>query len=708
MKGDRDNMETFSKGVVKHRKIVLLICLFLLVPSFLGMLGTRINYDMLTYLPDNLDTVKGQNILMDDYGKGAFSVILLEGKTPTEAANLQTKLENVEHVDSVLWYSSAVSTDVPMQMLPQRYYDAFNKDNATLMAVFFDTSTSADETIMAIGQIREISGDSAYVTGMSALVKDLKDLCEKEEPLYVGIAVICATIAMMVLLDSWAIPFIFLASIGIAIMFNLGTNYFFGEISYITKALSAVLQLAVTMDYSIFLWHSFEEEQEIHSDKNLAMANAIKHTVSAVVGSSITTVAGFIALCAMTFTLGADLGIVMAKGVLFGVIGCVTTLPALILIFDNIIEKTRHKSVVPDMGKAAAFIVKKSAVFIGIFLIILGPAWYGYNHTNIYYDLGGALPKNMNYVVSNQKLEDKFNMASTHMLLVDKEMSKTDEQNMVVQLDNVKGVKAVLGLDNVVGNQIPDEILPDNMVNMFKDGDTQMLVVMSEYKTASKEVNRQLTSINKIVKDYDSKGMVIGEAACTKDLMKTTDRDFKVVSAISIVLIFIIIALVLKSASLPIILVSTIYFAIFINLGIPYYTGTWLPFIAPICLTTIQLGSTVDYGILMTTRYKRERLSGKERDDSIRIALSTSIPSIIVSALGFFSATFGVALYSNLDIISSMCYLMARGAIVSMFAVIFILPAMLKIFDKIIIKTTGGLRAAYKNKKEDRKEVLEG
>lgn len=701
-------MEIFSKEVVKHRKIILLVCLFLLIPSVLGMIGTRINYDMLTYLPDNLDTVKGQDVLMKDYGKGAFSVILLENKTPTEAANLQKKIENVKHVESAVWYSSAVSTDVPMEILPQKYYDAFNKDNATLMAVFFDTSTSADETIVAIGQIRDIAGDNAYVTGMSALVKDLKDLCEKEEPIYVGLAVICATIAMMVLLDSWAIPFIFLASIGMAILYNLGTNYFFGEISYITKALSAVLQLAVTMDYSIFLWHSFEEEQEIQESKELAMENAIKHTITAVLGSSITTVAGFIALCAMTFTLGADLGIVMAKGVIFGVIGCVTTLPALILIFDNIIEKTRHKSVIPDMSKVANLIVKRSWVFIVIFLIILGPAWYGYNHTNIYYDMGGALPKDMNYVVSNNKLQKEFNMASTHMLLVKKDMSKTDEQNMATQLEGIKGVKAVMGLDNVVGDQIPDEMLPDNMVSTFKDGNTQMLIIMSEYKTASKEVNDQLTSINKVVKEYDRHGMVIGEAACTKDLMNTTDRDFKIVSLISIILIFVIIAVVLKSGSFPVILVCSIYFAIFINLGIPYYTGTWLPFIAPICLSTIQLGSTVDYGILLTTRYKRERISGKSRDDSIKIAVSTSIPPIIVSACGFFAATFGVAMYSELDIISSMCELMARGAIVSMFAVIFVLPALLHIFDKVIIKTTGGLRAAYKNVKIDRNEVVEG
>lgn len=704
-------MDRFSTAVVKHRKIILIVCVLLLVPSVFGMLGTRINYDMLTYLPKNLDTVKGQDILMDDYGKGAFSIIVVQDKTPAETAAIKNKIEKVDHVDSVIWYNTLLSTDVPMEIIPDKYYEAFNKDGGTLMAVFFDSSTSADETIEAIGQVRQLSGNDSYVTGMSALVKDLKDLCEQEEPHYVGLAVICAVIAMMLLLDSWMIPVIFLVSIGMAIMYNLGTNIFLGEISYITKALSAVLQLAVTMDYSIFLWHSFEEEHEIQGDKELAMATAIKHTISSVIGSSVTTIAGFIALCFMSFTLGKDLGIVMAKGVIFGVIGCVTTLPALILVFDNIIEKTRHRSIIPDMKKLSTFVVKKSPIFLAIFLLVLGPAIYGYNNTNIYYDMAGALPKDMNYVISNNKLMDQFDVGNAHMLLVDKDMKKSDVQEMVGELEEVKGVKAALAMDSLIGTQIPDEIFPDEVRSTLKSGKYQLMLVMSEYRTASKEVNRQITAMNKIVKSYDDEGMIIGEAACTKDLMKTTNRDFAIVSAISVVLIFIIIAIVLKSGSLPVILVATIYFAIFINLGLPYYTGTWLPFIAPICLSTIQLGATVDYAILMTTRYKRERLGGKGRDEAVITALSTSIPSVLVSALGFFAATFGVSVYSELDIISSMCSLMARGAVVSMLAVIFILPAFLKLFDGLIIKTTGGLRGAFKNRKKEnrvqREEVIE-
>ena len=700
-------MDRFSAAVVKHRKIILIVCVLLLIPSVFGMLGTRINYDMLTYLPKNLDTVKGQDILMDDYGKGAFSIIVVQDQTPAETAAIKSKIEKVDHVDSVIWYNTLLSTDVPMEIIPDKYYEAFNKDGGTLMAVFFDSSTSADETIEAIGQVRQVAGSNSYVTGMSALVKDLKDLCEQEEPHYVGLAVICAVVAMMILLDSWMIPVIFLASIGMAIMYNLGTNIFLGEISYITKALSAVLQLAVTMDYSIFLWHSFEEEQSIQGDKELAMATAIKHTISSVIGSSVTTIAGFIALCFMSFTLGKDLGIVMAKGVVFGVIGCVTTLPALILVFDNIIEKTRHRSIIPDMKKLSKFVVKKSPIFLAIFLLVLGPAVYGYNNTNIYYDMAGALPKDMNYVISNNKLMDQFDVGNAHMLLVDKNMNKADVQEMIGELEDVKGVKAALAMDSLTGTQIPDEIFPDEVRSTLKSGKYQLMLVMSEYRTASKEVNRQITAMNKIVKSYDDKGMIIGEAACTKDLMKTTNRDFAIVSAISVVLIFIIIAIVLKSGSLPVILVATIYFAIFINLGLPYYTGTWLPFIAPICLSTIQLGSTVDYAILMTTRYKRERLGGCDRDEAVMTALSTSIPSVIVSALGFFAATFGVSVYSELDIISSMCSLMARGAFVSMLAVIFILPAFLKLFDGLIIKTTGGLRGAFQSKKVRREEVIE-
>lgn len=694
-------MDKFSHAVVRHRKLILILCLLLCVPSVIGMLSTRINYDMLTYLPDGLDTVTGQDILMDDYGKGAFSIIVIEDQTPEKVEQLRSDISQVDHVDSVIAYSSVLSADVPLEILPEKYYEAFNKGDDTLMAVFFDTSTSADETIEAIGEIRQAAGKTCYVTGMSALVKDLKDLCEQEEPVYVGLAVLCATAAMVLLLDSWVIPFIFLAGIGITILYNLGSNLFFGEISYITKALAAVLQLAVTMDYSIFLWHSFEEEQDLQDSKEDAMAAAIRHTIASVIGSSVTTIAGFIALCFMSFTLGKDLGIVMAKGVLLGVIGCVTILPALILTFDRIIEKTRHRSLIPEMKKLASFVVKKSPVFLVIFVVVLGPAVYGYNNTNIYYDMAGALPEDMDFVIANEKLMDEFDMATTHMLLVDQSLDRADVKEMTERLEDVDGIKAALSLDSVLGSTIPEEILPDEAVTALKSGKYQLMLAMSEYRTASKEVNRQLTAMNDIVKEYDENGMIIGEAACTKDLMKTTDRDFKIVSAVSIVLIFIIIALVLKSASLPVILVMTIYFAIFINLGLPYYTGTWLPFIAPICLTTIQLGSTVDYAILMTTRYKRERLDGQDRDTAVITALHTSIPSVLVSALGFFAATFGVAVYSEIDIISSMCSLMARGALVSMLAVIFILPAFLRLLDPLIIRTTGGMKGLYKNRKKE-------
>lgn len=685
-------MDRFARVIVKRRQLVLLLSVLLLIPSVFGILGTRINYDMLTYLPKDLDTVIGQDILLDDYGKGAFSVMIVEDKSQADVAALKEKIEQVDHVDTAIWYDNVLSADVPMEILPDEFYEAFNEGDGTLMAIFFDTSTSADETLDAVGEIRQIAGDSSYVTGMSALVKDLKDLCEKEEPHYVGLAVLCAVIAMMLLLDSWVIPFIFLLSIGMAVVYNLGTNIFMGEISYITKALSAVLQLAVTMDYSIFLWHSYEEEQALQPDKECAMASAVKHTFTSVLGGSTTTVAGFIALCFMSFALGKDLGIVMAKGVIFGVIGCVTTLPALILLFDKIIEKTRHKSLIPDMGRFARFVVEKSGIFIAIFLILLGPAIYGYNHTNIYYDMAGALPKDMDYVIANDKLMDEYDLGTTHMVLVDSDMEKADVRAMTGEFEEISGVGQVLALDAVIGEGVPEEILPDEAVSTLKSGDRQLILLTSEYRTASKEVNRQLSAINKVMKKYDDKGMVIGEAACTKDLMQTTDRDFKLVSGISVVLIFIIIALVLKSAGLPVLLVATIYFAIFINLGLPYYTGTWLAFIAPICLSTIQLGATVDYAILMTTRYKRERLCGEEKTAAVITALRTSISSILVSALGFFAATFGVAVYSELDIISSMCGLMARGAVISMLAVIFVLPALLKLFDKAIIKTTKDMR----------------
>ena len=686
-------MVKFGRGVVKYHKLILILAIILLIPSVLGMAATRINYDMLTYLPEEIDTIKGQNILLEDFGKGAFSLIMVEDMTAKDVSVLADNFREVDHVETVLWYDTLADITIPMELLPQKYYDVFNSGNATMMAVFFDTGTSADETMEAITTIRKLAGKQCFVSGMSAMVTDLKDLCEREEPIYVGIAVVLSCVAMMLFMDSWIIPFVFLISIGIAILWNLGSNYFMGEISYITKALSAVLQLAVTMDYSIFLWHSYNDEKEIfNGDKKEAMAHAVANTFTSVIGSSITTVAGFIALCFMTFTLGLDLGLVMAKGVILGVIGCVTTLPALILVLDKVLEKTKHKSLIPTMKRLPRFITSKAWIFILIFAIILVPAFYGYNHTDVYYDLGDTLPDDMEYVIANTKLKEEFDMASTHMILCDTNMSSKDVSSMLKEMEEVDGVKFALGFDSVLGSLVPEEILPDSITKILKGDTYQLLLISSEYQVASDEVNEQIDELNTILKKYDENGMLIGEGPCTKDLISITDHDFDVVNTISIVAIFVIIALVLKSISLPIILVAVIEFAIFINLGIPYYTGTELPFIAPICISTIQLGATVDYAILMTTRYKKERYLGNSKRESIVTALSASIPSITVSALGFFAATFGVGIYSDIDIISSICNLMARGAIVSMLSVIFILPAFFMAFDKVICATSIGFK----------------
>lgn len=581
-----------------------------------------------------------------------------------------------------------------MEILPSKLYDAFNSGDSTMLAIFFDTSTSSDDTMEAITAIRSIAGKQCFVSGMSAMVTDLKDLCEKEEPIYVGIAVALACVAMMIFMDNWITPFVFLMSIGMAILLNMGTNYFLGEISYLTKALSAVLQLAVTMDYSIFLWHSYEEQKSMYEDNKEAMAVAINNTLTSVVGSSITTVAGFIALCFMSYTLGLDLGIVMAKGVILGVIGCVTTLPSMILVLDKLLQKTSHKSLLPDMGKVASGITKVFPVFLILFLGLILPSYLSYKATNneVYYDLGETLPEDMAYVVANSKLQEDFGVGATHMVLVSTDVSDTDVRAMIHEMENVEGIKYALGLESVVGPLVPEEMLPESVKEVLKSDDWELLLVNSEYKTATDEVNAQINELNTILKKYDSKGMLIGEAPCTKDLIETTDEDFKVVNAVSIVAIFVIIALVEKSITLPLILVAVIELSIFINLGLAHLTGTSLPFIAPICISTIQLGATVDYAILMTTRYKQERYEGRDKREAVTNALKVSIPSIIVSAMGLFSATFGVALYSDVDIISSLCDLMARGAIVSMFAVILFLPAMFMLFDKVICVTSIGFR----------------
>lgn len=684
----------FSKAVVKHRILILIVVLVLMIPSVLGMAGTRINYDMLDYLPEDMETVIGQNELLEDFGKGAFSFIIVEDMPDKDVAALKEKIEQVDHVETVLWYDSIADLSIPMELLPDKIYNEFNTENATMMAVFFDTSTSSDITMDAIREIRQIAGKQCFVSGMSALVTDLKDLCEKEEPIYVGIAVLLACVAMLVFLDSWLVPFVFLASIGMMILLNLGTNYFLGEISYITKALSAVLQLAVTMDYSIFLWHSYNEQRTRCDDNKAAMAVAIKETLASVVGSSITTVAGFIALCFMSFTMGRDLGIVMAKGVLLGVLGCVTVLPALILVFDKPLQKTKHKSLIPNMGGFAKGVVRIFPVFVVIFALLIPPAYYGYSKTNdeVYYDMGQCLPEDMEYVIANSKLSEDFDIASTHMLLVDANLPAKSVRSMMKEMEQVDGVKYVLGLESVIGSRIPEEILPESITSILKNDKWELLLINSEYKVASDAVNDQISDLNTILKKYDESGMLIGEAPCMKDMIETTSHDFQVVNAISIFAIFIIIALVEKSLSLPFILISVIEVAIFINLGLPHYLGQSLPFIAPICISTIQLGATVDYAILMTTRYKVERIRGNGKKDAVWTALSTSIPSIIVSGMGLFAATFGVAIYSDIDIIGSMCMLMARGAIVSMLAVIFILPALLLLCDKIICATTWGMR----------------
>ena len=697
MKEGDENMIKFGKWVVKHRVLIIIIAVLLLIPSVIGMVKTRINYDMLTYLPEDMDTVKGQNILLDDFGKGAFSLIVVEGMDEKDIADLTKKLEDVNHVDTVMWYSSLADISIPMEMLPEKYYNAFNNGDTTMMAVFFDTSTSSDDTIQAIKDVRSVCGKDCFVTGMSALVTDLKDLCEKEEAIYVGIAVACCLVVMMILLDSFVAPILFLVSIGMAILYNLGSNIFLGEISYITKALAAVLQLAVTMDYSIFLWHSYNEQKERYDgDKERAMAHAVKATFTSVIGSSITTVAGFLAMCFMSFTLGVDLGIVMAKGVIFGVIGCVTILPSLLLIFDKVLEKTKHRSIIPKMDKFASGIVKIPAVFIVLFVIIIVPAIYCYNKTEVYYDMASTLPDDIDYVIATSKLDEKFDMSNVHMVLADANMEAKDANAMMKEMESVDGVNFAMGFNSLVGTAIPEEIIPDDLESILKGDKYQLILVSSAYKTATDEVNDQIDELNDIIKKYDENGMLIGEAPCTKDLITVTDHDFQVVNIISIAAIFIIILIVLKSISLPVILVAVIQFAIFINLGIPYITGTTLPFIAPICISTIQLGSTVDYAILMTTRYKRERSRGADRKTSVTTALATSIPSILVSALGFFAATFGVAVYSEIDIISSLCVLMARGALISMASVILILPSFLLVFDGLITHTSMGFNVRKK------------
>ena len=678
-----------GKHVVNMRIPILILALVLLIPSAIGYLKTRTNYDILTYLPKDIETMKGQNILAEDFGTGAFSMVVVEGLPDRDIAKLADKIEEVDHVKRVLSYPSATDGTVPIELLPDELRSTIQQGNAQLMMVFYDTTLSADETLNAVEDIRAIAGKSVFVGGMSAVVIDTKNLSDKEVPIYVAIAVVLCLVVLQLSMDSFLIPILFLISIGCAVMYNMGSNVFKGEISYVTKALAAVLQLAVTMDYSIFLWHSYCDEKKDKNNKE-AMAVAIDKTLVSVVGSSITTVAGFVALCFMSFTLGLDMGIVMAKGVVLGVICCVTVLPSMILIFDKAIEKTRHKALIPDFSKLSPWIVKHYYIFLIAFLVLIVPAFYGQKNNKVYYNLDSSLPKDLESIQANEKLEKEFNMASTHMILLDSNLEDREVRKLIEDVNDVDGVKATLGIQAIEGAGLPREMIPEHIVSLLDDGEYQLLFVMSEYKVASDEVNHQCDKINKIIDKYDTKGMLIGEAPCTEDLIKVTDHDFNIVSSVSIVLVGLIIIFVFKSVSLPILLVSVIEFAIFINMGIPHYTGATLPFVASIVIGTIQLGSTVDYAILMTNKYKTLRVAGVEKKEAVTKALEGSINSIFVSALSFFAATFGVGLYSKIDMISSLCILMARGAIISMFVVVLLLPAVLKLFDKVIVHSTAG------------------
>lgn len=680
-------MLKLGEKIVSARVVILILSFVLLIPAAYGYIKTRVNYDILSYLPKDIETMEGQDILVDQFGTGAFSLYVVEGMEDKDVSALKEKIENVDHVSKVIWYDSFADLSVPKSMLPDSLYDAFNNDekDATMMAIIFDDTTSADETMDAIEEIRKISNKQCFLSGMSAVVVDTKKLSEKETPIYVLIAVILSSIILAITMDSIMIPVLFLASIGMAIAYNLGSNIFMGQVSYITKALAAVLQLGVTMDYSIFLWHSYKAQQKEYPDKKEAMAHAIAETISSVVGSSITTVAGFVALCFMSFTLGLDLGIVMAKGVVFGVIACVTILPSLILVFDKAIEKTTHKVILPEFKGVGRFIAKHYRIFLVLFVVILIPAIYGYNHTKVYYKLDSSLPDSLESVQANKELAEAFNMNSTHMILVTNDQSDKDTRNMMTDIESIDGVKFCLGLDSIIGAGIPSNFIPSEVTEALKSDDWQLILVGSEYEVASDEVNNQCTEIDNTIDSYNEKNMLVGEAPCTKDLINITDKDFASVSTVSIGAIFIIILCVFGSISLPIVLVAVIEFAIFINMGIPCFTGTEIPFIASIVIGTIQLGATVDYAILMTTKYKRNRLGGYRKFDAVATACQESVQSIVVSALSFFAATFGVGLYSDIDMISALCTLMARGALISMCSVILMLPSALMLFDKVIM-----------------------
>lgn len=697
-------MVKLGKKIVKYRAVILVISFLLLIPSALGYLNTRINYDVLTYLPKDIETMRGQDIMVEDFGTGAFSMVIVDGMENKDVSKLKDQIEDVEHVSKVLWYDSVADISIPQSMLPDNLYEVFNSDTGTMMAVFFDESTSSDGTMDAITEIRRLAGKQCFISGMSAIVTDTKELAESETPIYVVIAVVLSSIVLGITMESLIVPILFLISIGMAIVYNLGSNYFLGEISYITKALAAVLQLGVTMDYSIFLMHSYDEQQiRYDGDKKRAMAHAISQTFSSVIGSSVTTIAGFISLCFMSFTLGKDIGIVMAKGVIFGVLACVTILPSMILCCDKLIEKTKHKPLLPNINRLSDRMTKRYPVFAIIFVVLLVPAIYGNNHTGVYYNLDETLPKSLPSIIANEKLKEDYDMNTTHMLLVNSSVPSSDVSRMLKEIEETDGVKWALGIDKLVGPGIPSDMLPSDVTDMLKTDKYQLIMINSIYKVASDEVNAQVDAINAVTEKYDKDALLVGEAPLTKDLIDITDHDFKMVSVVSIGVIFLIILLLFRSISLPIILVGVIEFAIFVNMGIPFYTGTTLPFVASIVIGTIQLGATVDYAILMTTRYKRERSRGAGKYEAVTTAHQASAQSIIVSALSFFAATFGVGMYSNIDMISSLCILMARGAIISMLVVVFILPSMFMIFDKVIVKTSSGFLPKGEKNQDDEK-----
>lgn len=697
-------MLKFSQWLVKHKAIVLVLGVLLIIPCAIGFINTRVNYDILSYLPKDIDTMKGQDILKEEFGQGGFSFVMVDGMTDKEVAETADKLAEVDHVSKVICYQSLTDLNVPKEVLPQKVYDMFNKGDTTMMAVLFDDTTSADVTLEAIDKMRDITSEQCFISGMSAITTDMKHLSDSESIIYSVIAVILVSIVLIFAMDSFLIPVFFMLSIGLAIVWNLGTNFMMGEISFITQALALVLQLGVTMDYSIFLYHSYKEQLQYYpDDHNEAMAHAITATISSVVGGSTTTIAGFLAMCFMSFTLGLDLGIVMSKGVVCGVIACVTVLPAMILMFDKAIEKTSHKDLMPSFSKTSNFISKHSWIFITMALVLLIPAYYGYKNYNVYYKLDSTLPSDLQSVVANSKLQEEFNMNSTHILMADASLDAKQARNMIDEMNDVDGVQYAVGFNSLVGSAIPEEVIPDSVKEVLKGDEYQLILIGSEYEVATDEVNNQVAELNDIAAKYDDKAMLIGEAPATKDLITITDHDFQVVSILSIAAVFLIILVSFKSISLPIILVSVIELAIMINLCIAYFTNTDLPFIASVVIGTIQLGATVDYAILMTTRYRTERYSGKDKKEAVGIALNTSIKSIVTSALGFFAATVGVAVYSKIGLISSLCMLLARGALISMVIVATVLPSLLLLLDKIICKTSAGF--IPKEKKSKKTEI---